>query len=87
MHGVPIVAWPLYAEQKMNTILLSEDLNMALRPKVSGRNGNGLVEKEEIANVVKNLMEEGSEEEEGRRGKGSQWNEKNEGCCKKDIES
>lgn len=51
----------------MNAILLSEDLNVALRPKVSGGNGNGLVEKEEIANVVKNLMKEGSEEEEGER--------------------
>lgn len=69
VHGAPIVAWPPYAEQKMNTILFSEDLNVALRPNVSGGNGNGLVEKEEIANVVKNLMEEGSEEkeEEGER--------------------
>lgn len=66
MHWVPIVAWPLYAEQKTIAILLSEDLNVALRPKVSGR--NGLVEREEIANVVKNLMEGSEEGERARNG-------------------
>nr|GLL30227.1 hydroquinone glucosyltransferase-like [Ipomoea trifida] len=56
-YGMPLVAWPLYAEQKMNALLLTEDLKVAMRPKASE---NGLVGREEIARVVKGLM--GSEE-------------------------
>ncbi|MED6217400.1 hypothetical protein PIB30_017247 [Stylosanthes scabra] len=54
VNGVPLIAWPLYAEQKMNAVLVTEDAKVALRPKISE---NGLVEREEIANVVKSLME------------------------------
>uniref|UniRef100_A0A5B7C3V9 Glycosyltransferase n=1 Tax=Davidia involucrata TaxID=16924 RepID=A0A5B7C3V9_DAVIN len=61
VHGVPLIAWPLYAEQKMNALMLSEDLKVALRPKVDE---NGLVGREEIAKAVKGLMEE---EEEGKK--------------------
>ncbi|XP_028753445.1 hydroquinone glucosyltransferase-like isoform X2 [Neltuma alba] len=52
--GVPIIAWPLYAEQKMNAVLLTDGLKVALRPKV---NENGIVEREEIAKLVESLME------------------------------
>ena len=52
--GVPMIAWPLYAEQKMNAITLSDDLNVALRPK-AGK--NGLIGRDEIAKIVKGLME------------------------------
>ncbi|TKY75486.1 Hydroquinone glucosyltransferase [Spatholobus suberectus] len=54
VNGVPLVAWPLYAEQRMNAVLVTEGVNVALRPMVGE---NGLVEREEIASVVKNLME------------------------------
>lgn len=54
VHGVPLIAWPLYAEQKMNAAMLTEGVNVALRPKV---NENGIVGREEIARVVKDLME------------------------------
>ncbi|KAI8028040.1 Hydroquinone glucosyltransferase [Camellia lanceoleosa] len=54
VHGVPLIAWPLYAEQKMNAVMLTEGLNVALRPK---SDETGLVRREEIANVVKSLME------------------------------
>ena len=60
MKGVPLIAWPLYAEQKMNAIQLTEDVKVALRPKVTE---SGLVGREEIARVVKCLMEG----EEGKR--------------------
>ncbi|XP_019189284.1 PREDICTED: hydroquinone glucosyltransferase-like [Ipomoea nil] len=53
-YGMPLVAWPLYAEQKMNALLLTDDLNVALRPKASDE--NGLVGREEISRVVKGLM-------------------------------
>ncbi|XP_057720713.1 hydroquinone glucosyltransferase-like [Arachis stenosperma] len=54
VNGVPFIAWPLFAEQKMNAVLLAEEAKVALRPKVSE---NGLVERAEIASVVKCLME------------------------------
>ncbi|XP_075643555.1 hydroquinone glucosyltransferase-like [Castanea sativa] len=54
MQGIPLIAWPLYAEQKMNAVLLAEDLKVALRPKT---NKNGLIDREEIAKVVKGLMD------------------------------
>ncbi|TKY66292.1 Hydroquinone glucosyltransferase [Spatholobus suberectus] len=58
--GVPMVTWPLFAAQRMNAVLLTEGLKVALRPKF---NKNGIAEREEIAKVVKGLMvgEEGSE--------------------------
>ena len=49
-----MIAWPLYAEQKMNAITLTDDLKVALRPKV---NENGLIDRNEIARIVKGLME------------------------------
>jgi hydroquinone glucosyltransferase len=60
VNGVPVIAWPLYAEQKMNAVMLSEDIKVALRPKM---NENGLITELEIAKLVKGLME-------GEEGKG-----------------
>ncbi|XP_057440495.1 hydroquinone glucosyltransferase-like [Lotus japonicus] len=53
-EGVPIIAWPLFAEQRMNAVMLADGLRVALRVKF---NEDGIVEKEEIAKVVKSLME------------------------------
>ncbi|XP_055808368.1 hydroquinone glucosyltransferase-like isoform X2 [Solanum dulcamara] len=54
VHGVPLIAWPLYAEQRMNAVMLTDDLKVALRPKFSE---SGLVMRKEIAEIVKGLME------------------------------
>ncbi|KAK9743137.1 hypothetical protein RND81_03G219700 [Saponaria officinalis] len=54
VHGVPLIAWPLYAEQRMNAVMLTEGLKVALRPKA---NEDGLVGRVQIATVVKGLME------------------------------
>ncbi|XP_052208983.1 hydroquinone glucosyltransferase-like [Diospyros lotus] len=54
VHGVPIVAWPLYAEQKMNAVLLCEDLKVGYRVKVEE---NGVVGRDAIAGFVKGLIE------------------------------
>ncbi|GFP95125.1 hydroquinone glucosyltransferase [Phtheirospermum japonicum] len=59
VNGVPLIAWPLYAEQKMNAVMLHEDAKVAMRVEVGE---NGLVGRVEIANVVKGSMEG----EEGR---------------------
>ena len=58
VNGVPMVAWPLYSEQKMNAWLVSEELKIAARVDA----GNGVVKKEEIVEMVKRVMDE----EEGR---------------------
>ncbi|CAN1793813.1 Hydroquinone glucosyltransferase [Linum perenne] len=54
VNGVPIIAWPLYAEQKMNAVLLQKDIKVALRPK---QREDGVIGRDEIAKVVKELME------------------------------
>jgi len=59
VHGVPLITWPLFAEQRMNAVVMSEGVKVGVRPRVSE---NGLVERVEIVKVIKCLMEE----EEGR---------------------
>ncbi|KAJ0106563.1 hypothetical protein Patl1_17554 [Pistacia atlantica] len=53
VHGVPLIAWPLYAEQKMNAVQLTDDLKVAMRVQV---NENGLVGKEDIAKCARGLI-------------------------------
>ncbi|KAH7658195.1 hydroquinone glucosyltransferase protein [Dioscorea alata] len=62
-HAVPMIGWPLYAEQKMNAVMLSEGTKLALRlrPREDGVYG-----REEISRVVKELMEG----EEGKKVRG-----------------
>ncbi|KAG6597094.1 Hydroquinone glucosyltransferase, partial [Cucurbita argyrosperma subsp. sororia] len=55
VNGVPLIAWPLYAEQKMNAVMLTEEIKVALRPKMNEK--EGIVEKEEIWKVVKAVLE------------------------------
>ncbi|KAK7287003.1 hypothetical protein RJT34_22400 [Clitoria ternatea] len=62
VKGVPMIAWPLFAEQRTNAALVTHGLKVALRPK----SGNCVVVKEEIACLVKGMME-GLEGEEVRR--------------------
>ncbi|THF97763.1 hydroquinone glucosyltransferase-like [Camellia sinensis] len=54
VNGIPLIAWPLFAEQKMNAVMLSEGLKVALRPNM---NQNGILGRDEIAEAVKALME------------------------------
>ncbi|KAK7373466.1 hypothetical protein VNO80_06875 [Phaseolus coccineus] len=55
VQGVPVIAWPLFAEQSLNAAILTDDLKVALRPKV---NHSGLTERKEISKTVRGLMEE-----------------------------
>nr|CAB3446250.1 unnamed protein product [Digitaria exilis] len=54
-YGVPMVAWPLYAEQRMNAVFLSESVGVALQP--CARVSDGVIGREEVAEVVRELME------------------------------
>ncbi|XP_072950121.1 hydroquinone glucosyltransferase-like [Typha angustifolia] len=54
MHGVPMIAWPLFAEQRMNALMLVDGVEIALKPKARE---DGVIPREEIAKVVVELME------------------------------
>ncbi|KAE8100547.1 hypothetical protein FH972_018435 [Carpinus fangiana] len=54
-HGIPMVAWPLYAEQRMNATMLVEEVGVAVKPVVEP--GKGVVEREEIERVVRMVLE------------------------------
>ncbi|KAI3975839.1 hypothetical protein MKX01_015387 [Papaver californicum] len=59
-HGVPMIAWPLYAEQRSNAAMLEEEIGVAIR--VKAKSDNGVVSREEIEKLVGMLMEEGNED-------------------------
>ncbi|OMP05792.1 UDP-glucuronosyl/UDP-glucosyltransferase [Corchorus capsularis] len=52
--GVPMVAWPLYAEQRLNRVLLVEEMKIAL-PMVESE--KGFVNSDEVEKRVRDLME------------------------------
>ncbi|CAA0829254.1 UDP-glycosyltransferase 72E1 [Striga hermonthica] len=54
-RGVPMVAWPLYSEQRMNAAFLAEEAGAALRVSLSG----GVVSGEEVERAVRGLMAKG----------------------------
>ncbi|XP_062153257.1 anthocyanidin 3-O-glucosyltransferase 2-like [Alnus glutinosa] len=56
-HGVPIAAWPIYAEQKINTFQMVRDLGLAVELKLDCRRSDELVVAEEIEKAVKCLMD------------------------------
>ncbi|KAA8531810.1 hypothetical protein F0562_006473 [Nyssa sinensis] len=54
-NGVPMIAWPLYAEQKMNATMLTKELGVAVRPKELP--AKKVVGREEIAKMIRTVME------------------------------
>uniref|UniRef100_A0A0E0JXV4 Glycosyltransferase n=1 Tax=Oryza punctata TaxID=4537 RepID=A0A0E0JXV4_ORYPU len=62
--GVPMIGWPLHAEQRMNAIVLEESVGVALRPRAREEDiGGAVVRRVEIAAAVKEVME-------GEKGRG-----------------
>jgi hydroquinone glucosyltransferase len=59
-----MIAWPLFAEQKMNAKLLTDVLKVAVRPKVD--DVTGIIKREEVAKAIKRIME-GDESFEKRK--------------------
>lgn len=66
--GVPIAAWPMYAEQQINAFQLVKELGLAVEIKLDyrsdpfGKTTSGLVEAEVIENGIRKLMAAESEE-------------------------
>ncbi|XP_043716289.1 hydroquinone glucosyltransferase-like [Telopea speciosissima] len=54
VQGVPMITWPLFAEQKMNAKILVDGLKVALRPKPAE---DALIGRVEIARMMKGLIE------------------------------
>ncbi|KAE8817474.1 Hydroquinone glucosyltransferase [Hordeum vulgare] len=54
--GVPMLAWPLYAEQRMNAVIMEEKLGVALRVAPAREDGRCLVTRHEFATAVKELV-------------------------------
>jgi hypothetical protein len=53
-NGVPLIAWPLYAEQRMNATFLAEELGVAV--KTTASLAKNVVGREEIASLVKKVI-------------------------------
>ncbi|KAI3504792.1 hypothetical protein L1887_26511 [Cichorium endivia] len=57
-HGVPIIGLPLYAEQRMNATMLSDEMGVAVKMPVVGEGGETVVVgRKEIERVVRMVME------------------------------
>ncbi|OVA18655.1 UDP-glucuronosyl/UDP-glucosyltransferase [Macleaya cordata] len=68
-HGVPMIAWPLYAEQRGNAALLEEEIGVAVR--VRFKRENGVVGREKIERLVRLVMEDegnNDDDDEGKKG-------------------
>uniref|UniRef100_A0A0E0CIH1 Glycosyltransferase n=1 Tax=Oryza meridionalis TaxID=40149 RepID=A0A0E0CIH1_9ORYZ len=63
--GVPMIAWPLHAEQTVNAVVLEESVGVAVRPRAREDDvgGGAVVRRGEIAAAVKEVME-------GEKGRG-----------------
>ncbi|KAL1367251.1 hypothetical protein HN51_021295 [Arachis hypogaea] len=57
IHGVPIIALPLFAEQRMNATLFTDLLKVALRPEQGDADENGIVTRDQVVKVIKRIME------------------------------
>ncbi|XP_047962842.1 hydroquinone glucosyltransferase-like [Salvia hispanica] len=53
VHGVPLIAWPICFEQKLNATVVADGLKGGIRVR---ENEKGIVEREEISCAVKQLM-------------------------------
>ncbi|KAK9924216.1 hypothetical protein M0R45_032598 [Rubus argutus] len=61
-YGVPIVTWPLYAEQQINALLMVRDLGLAVQLRLDYRNDDGdFVTADEIERALRRLMDSNSE--------------------------
>ncbi|XLR15453.1 hypothetical protein HN51_036426 [Arachis hypogaea] len=67
VHGVPMIVWPLFVEQRMNAVLLKDVLKVAVKPEKVDNDEDRIVKREEITRVIKRMMEENEEGLEMRK--------------------
>ncbi|KAB2604184.1 UDP-glycosyltransferase 72E1-like [Pyrus ussuriensis x Pyrus communis] len=60
LHGVAMIAWPLYAEQRMNARFLV-DVGVAVWPEAEEDDGKKVVGRCEVERVVRTILEEEGE--------------------------
>lgn len=60
-HGVPIVTWPIYAEQQLNAFRMVRELGLAEEMRLDYRDGGDFVMADEIERAVRGVMESDSE--------------------------
>ncbi|PKI32207.1 hypothetical protein CRG98_047402 [Punica granatum] len=60
LNGVPMIAWPLYAEQKMNATMLAEQLGVTVKPEKLP--SSGIIRRDEIEAMVRRVMEKDGNE-------------------------
>nr|GMD15317.1 anthocyanidin 3-O-glucosyltransferase 5-like [Ipomoea batatas] len=58
-NSVPMVAWPLFAEQKMNAAMLTKEVGVAIRPALAPT--VKVVRREEIERMVRTLLQHNAE--------------------------
>lgn len=60
-YGVPIVTWPMYAEQQLNAFLMVKELGLAVEMRLDYKLNEGLVAAEEIEKALHCVMDGGSQ--------------------------
>ena len=56
-NGVPIITWPLYAEQHLNAFEMVKELGLGVEIRSDFRDGRDVVPAEEIERALRSLME------------------------------
>jgi UDP:flavonoid glycosyltransferase YjiC (YdhE family) len=57
-HGIPIVTWPIYAEQQLNAFRMVRELGLAVELTLDYRNGADLVMADAIDRAVRRVMDD-----------------------------
>ncbi|KAF3954199.1 hypothetical protein CMV_020429, partial [Castanea mollissima] len=57
-HGVPIVTWPIYAEQQLNAYRMVKELGLAVELRLDYRIGSNLVLADEIERAVRRVVDD-----------------------------
>lgn len=55
-YGVPMLPWSLYAEQRLNSVVLAEEIKLTPMPILTEDGKGGVVSSEEVERKVRELM-------------------------------